>query len=348
MIYAIPMYDDGDSTASDWVFYPPLLSSNPFRQCGPQPAFVIDNKDLTGQGRVRIRFPWQQSLSMEDSKITDYEDALEEAKDKQEDAEEALEPYAQDDSIKVNDVVVTATKLTSVAETVFEESRKKYEDAIKDYYKKKTGAAEQEMLEARRLFEAYVVLGSIEVKEHVAEAKKKSDVSETKYTEYFTAFQTAVTNRYEAERTLETAKAHRAIAEAGTPWIRMATPTATTGGGMFFKPETGDEVMVDFENGNIERPFVVGTLYSKNVRVPSGGRVIMSKNGHSIKMSDPTDGTLFLSGAYPGLKFLQSFSKDIKIDFLKFFLYLFHYYPYIIFEINSMVMVFVPYQKFFD
>ena len=87
-----------------------------------------------------------------------------------------------------------------------------------------------------------------------------------------------------------------------TPWIRMATPMATTGGGMYFKPEKGDEVMVDFENGNVERPFVVGTLYSKNVTAPSSGdRVIVSRNGHTIKFDDSRDAVDFVSGIFPGL-----------------------------------------------
>lgn len=96
--------------------------------------------------------------------------------------------------------------------------------------------------------------------------------------------------------------------EDSTPWIRMVTPMATGGGGMYFQPEIGDEVMVDFENGNIDRPFVSGLLYSKNAVAPIGSnRIIMSRNGHSIKFYDPDDTNLFVAGTYPGLKFLKSF-----------------------------------------
>ena len=98
-----------------------------------------------------------------------------------------------------------------------------------------------------------------------------------------------------------------------SPWIRMATPMATKGGGMYFKPEVGDEVMVDFENGNIERPYVVGTLYSKNVPAPDdGNRVIVSPNGHTIKFIDPTNADDFVASAYPGIKYLQSVG--VKFD----------------------------------
>ena len=96
------------------------------------------------------------------------------------------------------------------------------------------------------------------------------------------------------------------LAEGGTPWIRMISPMATQGGGMYFKPEKGDEVLVDYENGNIECPYVVGTLYSKNVLSPKEKRVIKSPNGHVIKWDDPDDGRKFLPGMLPAMKFLDT------------------------------------------
>lgn len=48
---------------------------------------------------------------------------------------------------------------------------------------------------------------------------------------------------------------------ARTPWIRMSTPFASKyGSGMFFYPQKDDEVLVDFYNGNIDRPIIVGAL----------------------------------------------------------------------------------------
>lgn len=94
--------------------------------------------------------------------------------------------------------------------------------------------------------------------------------------------------------------------EAATPWIRMVTPMATKGGGMLFVPEVGDEVLVDYENGNVERPYVVGTLYSKNHVAPNESRIIQSPNGHFIKMSDPGDANKLLSGMLPGIELMQT------------------------------------------
>jgi hypothetical protein len=93
-----------------------------------------------------------------------------------------------------------------------------------------------------------------------------------------------------------------------SPWIRVATPMATSGGGTYFKPQKGDEVLVDYDNGNIERPYVVGSLFSKNVLDPQefldrkntqgGGNAtmaIVSPNGHHITFSDPSGNLDFLS-----------------------------------------------------
>ena len=46
-----------------------------------------------------------------------------------------------------------------------------------------------------------------------------------------------------------------------TPWIRIAQPHGGDDKGFYFIPEIDEEVMVDFENGNAEKPYVVGTLW---------------------------------------------------------------------------------------
>lgn len=99
-----------------------------------------------------------------------------------------------------------------------------------------------------------------------------------------------------------------------SPWIRMVTPMATAGGGgMYFQPEVGDEVMLNFESGNIDHPYVAGMLYSKNTVTPHYcNRIITSRNGHSLKFLDPDDDSLFMAGLYPGIKFLKSFGIPIE------------------------------------
>lgn len=46
-----------------------------------------------------------------------------------------------------------------------------------------------------------------------------------------------------------------------SPWIRVIQPHANDGFGAYVVPETGEEVMVDFEFNDPEQPFVVGSVY---------------------------------------------------------------------------------------
>ena len=96
----------------------------------------------------------------------------------------------------------------------------------------------------------------------------------------------------------------------GSPWIRVLMPFATNGGGVKFNPQPDDEVMVSFEEGNVERPYVSGYLLSPRSNeswkaLPD--RTITSKNGHSITFNDNKDGGNFFYNLYPGLSLLKSF-----------------------------------------
>ena len=95
-----------------------------------------------------------------------------------------------------------------------------------------------------------------------------------------------------------------------SPWVRMATPFATNGGGVTFKPAEGDEVLLSYEDGNIERPYIVGSLQSKYTTSFWGGlddRVIQSKNGHAIKFEDKNSGADFFLGWFPLLSIIKSY-----------------------------------------
>jgi len=113
-----------------------------------------------------------------------------------------------------------------------------------------------------------------------------------------------------------------------TPWVRVATPMATNGGGTFFKPSKGDEVLVNFDDNNIERPYVMGSVYSKNTLAPGEGLdkqiknylqkkaqiALMSSNGQHISFAAPSDGWKFLQGFSPSLKTLQTYIPGAKGD----------------------------------
>ena len=109
------------------------------------------------------------------------------------------------------------------------------------------------------------------------------------------------------------------IDEMSTPWIRVATPMATPGGGSFYRPRIGDEVLVNYDCDNVERPYVVGSFFSKNTLTPDEryyrkqspemqwknvSMAISSPNGHHISFTDPPGGGGFISNLIsPGLGF---------------------------------------------
>ena len=85
-------------------------------------------------------------------------------------------------------------------------------------------------------------------------------------------------------------------------WARVATFMAgydKDGGksrGSYFLPEVGDEVLVAFEHGDKNRPFVIGALWNGKDKPPLSNedgknnvRLLQSRSGHQIKLDD-TDG----------------------------------------------------------
>jgi type VI secretion system secreted protein VgrG len=79
--------------------------------------------------------------------------------------------------------------------------------------------------------------------------------------------------------------------EGNTPWIRMINPHSGSGKGIYFIPEIGEEVLVGFEAGNAEKPFVLGGMYNgnatSNYATPSNDKkVIQTRSGNKMIMDD--------------------------------------------------------------
>jgi type VI secretion system secreted protein VgrG len=80
-----------------------------------------------------------------------------------------------------------------------------------------------------------------------------------------------------------------------TPWIRIAMPYTGSDKGMYFVPETGEEVMVGFEGGNAEMPYVIGSFYHGKAKPDSFKnnkndiKAIRTRSGHTVEFKD-TDG----------------------------------------------------------
>lgn len=82
-----------------------------------------------------------------------------------------------------------------------------------------------------------------------------------------------------------------------TPWVRVIQPYTMNNGGVHFIPEKYSQVFVDFEDGNFERPQVLGTHFIPDYPVDeqwyTGNNLIKAlrtASGHTIEIHD-VDGT---------------------------------------------------------
>ncbi|WP_437275934.1 phage baseplate assembly protein V [Sorangium sp. So ce375] len=80
-------------------------------------------------------------------------------------------------------------------------------------------------------------------------------------------------------------------------WARVATPMAGKDRGVYFLPEVDDEVLVMFEHGRVDSPFVVGALWNGEDTPPADNadgknnvRIVKSRSGHTVTLDD-TEGS---------------------------------------------------------
>ncbi len=102
------------------------------------------------------------------------------------------------------------------------------------------------------------------------------------------------------------------------PWIRIAQPYGGNKKGCFILPEIDEEVMVGFEHENMEKPFVIGTLFhssndDQKKQLPAEGwcevpakdgnpakneenevKAFRTKKGHTIEFHDTKQGDGFI------------------------------------------------------
>lgn len=76
-------------------------------------------------------------------------------------------------------------------------------------------------------------------------------------------------------------------------WARVAMPMAGKERGFFFLPEVDDEVLVVFEQGDMNFPYVIGALWNGKDKPPmknddgkNNVRLIKSRSGHCIRLTD--------------------------------------------------------------
>ncbi|MCR5773931.1 MAG: phage baseplate assembly protein V, partial [Lachnospiraceae bacterium] len=79
-------------------------------------------------------------------------------------------------------------------------------------------------------------------------------------------------------------------------WARVIMPSSGGSWGHYFIPEVGDLVLVAFEQGNIERAYVIGCIPKTNDKILTSSKneknqykKIVTKNGNSIIFEDVTE-----------------------------------------------------------
>ncbi|MDR2163098.1 MAG: phage baseplate assembly protein V [Clostridiales Family XIII bacterium] len=80
-------------------------------------------------------------------------------------------------------------------------------------------------------------------------------------------------------------------------WARMAQPSGGAKWGHYFLPEIGDQVLLTFENGNIEKPYVIGCVSKDKDRflgqsVDKDNKIkrIVTRNGNELRFEDNREG----------------------------------------------------------
>lgn len=99
-----------------------------------------------------------------------------------------------------------------------------------------------------------------------------------------------------------------------TPWARVATPMAGMLSGSYFIPSVGDEVLIAFEMGDVNAPYVIGSLWNathpppfpsplieeRAIRTPLGNQIGFREVPPAVTITTP-DMTMSAAGLPPGV-----------------------------------------------
>lgn len=101
-------------------------------------------------------------------------------------------------------------------------------------------------------------------------------------------------------------------------WAPVVAPMAGQDRGLWFMPEVGDEVMVAFEQGDFDHPFVLGYLWNGVDTPPSNEpqeRVIVTPGGHELRFHDKDGAKQVQLKTSSGLKvLLDEVAKTISLE----------------------------------
>ena len=108
-----------------------------------------------------------------------------------------------------------------------------------------------------------------------------------------------------------------------SPWTRIITPHSGKGKGFYFIPEIGEEMLIAFEGGNAEKPYVIGSLYHGKAKPDTlfdkdnNIKAIRTRSGHTIEFTDKDGSEELKIYDYKKDNYvitLASHSSEIKIE----------------------------------
>jgi type VI secretion system secreted protein VgrG len=111
--------------------------------------------------------------------------------------------------------------------------------------------------------------------------------------------------------------------DGSTHWARATSPHAGPDRGFMFMPEVGDEVAVAFEDGDPERPVIIGSLWNGVQQAPRaellGGDIesndlkrIMTKSGNRMQFADKAGKEMIILATPTHSQFMISENHDIS------------------------------------
>ncbi len=100
-------------------------------------------------------------------------------------------------------------------------------------------------------------------------------------------------------------------------WAPVAAAMAGGGRGAFLMPEVGDEVLVSFDQGDFNHPFIVGFLWNGVDKPPETdpkNRVILTPGGHTLRFEDGDPKKVILKSNAGHNITLDDGSQKVKIE----------------------------------
>jgi len=104
-------------------------------------------------------------------------------------------------------------------------------------------------------------------------------------------------------------------------WARVASFMAGNERGAHFLPDVDDEVLISFEHGNMNHPYIIGSLYStkdkvieKNEDGKNNIKMLKSRSGHKITLDDTSGKEKFIIEDKSGKRTITFDAKEKTLD----------------------------------